>query len=56
MTGCCDGSVLTWCDENGVVKQVSCSGGCGWSSGAGYYDCGQAVAADPSGVNSYNFV
>jgi V8-like Glu-specific endopeptidase len=49
--GCCDGSVLTWCDGSGEVKQVFCGAGgsCGWAAEAGYYDCGQPAAADPSG-------
>ena len=37
--GCCAGSVLRWC-ENHELKQLNCqSSGCGWNTGAGFYDC-----------------
>lgn len=48
--GCCDGSVLTWCEANGEVKQIFCGGdSCGWADDLGYYDCGRAAVSDPSG-------
>ena len=41
-TGCCDGSVLNWC-EAGAKKAQSCGDfGCGWNAQAAYYDCGYA--------------
>ncbi len=50
--GCCDGSVLTWC-ENGELKSADCAGkpSCGWDAANGYYNCGTSGQADPSGAN-----
>ena len=51
--GCCDGSMLKYC-ENDEVKEIDCSAGsgaCGWNAEGGYYDCGTEGDADPSGAN-----
>lgn len=46
--GCCDGSILSYC-QNGALTTNSCgSEGCGWDSANGYYNCGGS-GADPSG-------
>jgi len=54
--GCCDGSVVRWCDTSGE-QTLDCAtsplaGGalCGWSATAGYYWCGDTDVADPSGA------
>ena len=48
--GCCDGQTLTWC-ENNALKTMNCSGNpnCGWDVAKGFYNCGTAGQADPSG-------
>jgi agmatine/peptidylarginine deiminase len=52
--GCCDGAVVTWC-ENNEIQTVDCANdpqspgpACGWSTD-GYYWCVDAVSSDPSG-------
>lgn len=51
-TGCCNGNVLTWC-ENDVIETIDCTENlsCGWNSSDGFYNCGTAGSADPSGAN-----
>jgi V8-like Glu-specific endopeptidase len=47
--GCCDGNVVTWC-ENGLLKQWDCGDtACGWSADAAYYDCTGTATPDPGG-------
>ncbi len=48
--GCCDLTVLTWCDGDGQLQTFDCgAAGCGWNPEIpGYYDCGHQ-GADPSG-------
>jgi hypothetical protein len=38
--GCCNGNVLTWC-ENNNIKEQDCAWDpqCGWNSQQGFYDC-----------------
>ncbi len=43
--GCCDGSVLKYCEDNEIVEG-NCPNGCGWAGQ--FYDCG-GNGADPSG-------
>ena len=54
--GCCDPwGRVTWCD-GGQTYCIDCSDNpvCGWSGGAGFYDCGAEVAdEDPTGTNPY---
>lgn len=46
--GCCAGSTLKWC-EGGSVRSNACGGGgCGWNTGASYYDCNQSGAGPAS--------
>ena len=49
--GCCTEGVLVFCDQGNLVQQ-SCAGDpeCGWSDGAGYYDCGTDGGEDPEGA------
>ncbi len=52
--GCCEHDTVRWC-ENGQRYEVSCatsSAGplCTWLASAGYYWCGSAAVADPSGA------
>jgi V8-like Glu-specific endopeptidase len=49
--GCCDGNQLKYCDGDNI-EQLDCGGNpsCGWSSEAGYYDCGSGGGSDPSGT------
>ena len=48
--GCCEGTVLHYC-ENGQLISGDCGdSGCGWNGDQKYYDCQQA-GADPSGAN-----
>ena len=55
-TGCCVGDQTHFCDQ-GSYEVFECENGCGWSAGAGFYDCAggqsgaQAGASDPSGLN-----
>ena len=50
-TGCCDGNVVRYCDQNGALAQDDCAGtpSCGWNAKDGWYDCGTAGTPDPSG-------
>lgn len=36
--GRCDGNKLVWC-ENEQIKNATCSSGCGFDTGQGYYNC-----------------
>jgi len=48
--GCCDGDVLTYC-ENNEIKTGNCDPGtCGWASG-GWYDCKTDGGSDPSNTH-----
>jgi agmatine/peptidylarginine deiminase len=49
--GCCDGNVVTWC-ENGKKQTVNCdNGSCGWdpqgNNGNGYYNCNKTADGPP---------
>ena len=48
--GCCDGQVLTWC-ENDAVETIDCGENpqCGWSGEEGFYNCGTDGAAESTG-------
>ena len=48
--GCCDGTVLRYCDQ-GQLGQLDCASApsCGWSAQDSWYDCGTSGGADPSG-------
>ena len=46
--GCCDGSMLVYCDAGELVTQECGGGGCGWVVTSKWYDCGGS-GADPSG-------
>jgi uncharacterized protein (TIGR03382 family) len=53
--GCCTAdNKIRWC-ENNVTCELDCSGAdpasCGWKADAGFYDCGAALAEDPSCQN-----
>ncbi len=50
--GCCDGSVLKWCIGSALFM-VNCEEdpSCGWADGDGYYWCGTAGEADPTGMS-----
>ncbi len=51
--GCCAGEVLKFCDSGGNVVSTDCtatkSPKCGWDASYGWYNCGTAGGADPSG-------
>ena len=49
--GCCDGEVLTWCEEE-QLQTMDCAGNpsCGWQADAGFYNCATNGAGDPSGA------
>ncbi len=36
--GVCDGDLLSYCQDGGLVTQA-CDWGCGWNADAAYYDC-----------------
>ncbi len=46
--GCCNGSVLVWCEEN-QLKEQDCSWDphCGWNGQKGFYDCDTQGNASP---------
>ena len=46
--GCCDGLVLTWCD-NGNVQTLDCQNTCGWDGENGFYNCNVDPEPEPSG-------
>jgi len=48
--GCCEGTVLHYCENDELVSGDCGGNGCGWNDANSYYDCGQA-GADPSGAN-----
>ncbi len=50
--GCCSSQIVMYC-ENGSLQQLDCteSPSCGWSTEGGFYDCGTAGTADPSGLH-----
>ena len=50
--GCCNGSVLVWC-QDGDVMTTDCSQSptCGWDPGASFYSCATDGAVDPAGVH-----
>jgi len=48
--GCCEGTILHYC-ENGQLVSGECGpAGCGWNPGKLYYDC-QFQGADPTGAH-----
>lgn len=47
--GCCSGSVLQFCAGGNVLTLSCASSQCGWNPSGGFYDCGTAGQADPSG-------
>jgi hypothetical protein len=53
--GCCWNGANYFCWENQLYS-VDCSANpsCGWNAGNGYYDCGTAGSADPSGTWAYS--
>lgn len=52
--GCCDGTVVKWC-ESEKTKMIDCgASACGWNAGGGYYDCGQVTKEDTSGLHPRN--
>lgn len=47
--GCCSGTLLKYCSQDGGAVFVECGeNGCGWNEADAYYDCGN-TGADPSG-------
>ncbi|MEC8023759.1 MAG: agmatine deiminase family protein [Myxococcota bacterium] len=45
--GCCDDTILTWC-ENSEIQTLNCQNtGCGWNSAGSYYDCNQTADGPP---------
>ena len=48
--GCCDGTTLSYCNNQLTLTTVDCPTGCGWSPTDGWYDCGFS-GADPGGTN-----
>jgi len=48
--GCCDGTTLSYCNNQLTLTTVDCPDGCGWSPNDGWYDCGFS-GSDPSGTN-----
>ena len=56
--GCCDGSVVRWC-ESDEIKSAEClthatGPACAWSVAEGYYGCGATPTEDPSGQHPRN--
>lgn len=49
-TGCCDGSISRWCEEDSL-QMVNCgTDSCGWDSANGFYECGFS-GEDPTGAS-----
>ena len=47
--GCCDGSQLVYCDDDGALVTNECGGdGCGWVADKKWFDCG-GNGEDPAG-------
>ena len=54
--GCCDGSVLHWCDASGELKQIDCGSmsdpndKCGWYPSTKKYVCTDSDGEEPTGT------
>ncbi len=50
--GCCDGSLLKYCDNN-QLQTINCGSNpqCGWNAQGKFYDCNTNGGSDPSGTN-----
>ncbi len=48
--GCCDGTLLKYCNNTALTQQDCASQPCGWDPTSNFYTCGK-TGADPSGTH-----